>query len=302
VNREHVMRARPATELAYLGLEVAEPGVLGEFLTTVIGLVPGQPTASGASTYRNDDRARRLIVHDGSANDARYIGFEVEDADALATIVDRLHAIGAAVEIGGVADLTERDVDGLVRTTTPWGLTLEIVHGLARSSEPFVSSAMPGGFLTDQLGFGHAVFAVPDLDAASAFLGAVLGMAQSDWIQTDLGGMQMEIRFLHCNGRHHTIALAGVPFELPQRLHHIMFETKSVDDVGTAFDRAMASGLPIPNGLGKHDNDLVFSFYVQSPVGFQVEVGHGSRVITEPWLEDRAYDRISKWGHQPVAR
>jgi hypothetical protein len=114
--------------------------------------------------------------------------------------------------------------------------------------------------------------------------------------------MQMEIRFLHCNGRHHTIALAGVPFELPQRLHHIMFETKSVDDVGTAFDRAMASGLPIPNGLGKHDNDLVFSFYVQSPVGFQVEVGHGSRVITEPWLEDRAYDRISKWGHQPVAR
>ena len=111
----------------------------------------------------------------------------------------------------------------------------------------------------------------------------------------------LEVRFYHCNERHHTLALAKAPFELPQTLHHVMFETNDRDDVGAAFDRAWASGLPIPNGLGRHDNDGMFSFYVASPAGFQVEVGHGA--------EDRGratgtttarYDQISAWGHQPL--
>jgi hypothetical protein len=108
------------------------------------------------------------------------------------------------------------------------------------------------------------------------------------------------VRFFHCNARHHTLALARAPFELPQALHHVMFETQDRDDVGHAFDRAFAAGLPLPNGLGRHDNDHMFSFYVGSPAGFQVEVGHGARQIAEPWTDDRQYDRISSWGHQPV--
>ena len=36
---------------------------------------------------------------------------------------------------------------------------------------------------------------------------------------------QLEVRFYHCNERHHTVALARAPFELPQRLHHVMVET-----------------------------------------------------------------------------
>ena len=69
-----------------------------------------------------------------------------------------------------------------------------------------------------------------------------------------------------------------------------MFEVNDRDDVGAAFDRAWAAGLPIPNGLGRHDNDGMFSFYVASPAGFQVEVGHGARVVT---------DRL---GRQPALR
>jgi hypothetical protein len=81
-----------------------------------------------------------------------------------------------------------------------------------------------------------------------------------------------------------------------------MFETNDRDDVGRAYDRAFAAGLTLPNGLGLHDNDRMFSFYVASPAGFQVEVGHGARQISEPWTEDRRYERISAWGHQPVER
>ena len=75
--------------------------------------------------------------------------------------------------------------------------------------------------------------------------------------------------------------------EVPQRLHHIMFETKDSDDVGAAFDRVWATDLAIPNGLGRHPNDGMFSFYVAGPAGFQVEVGYGGRVVTEPWDDNR---------------
>ena len=81
-----------------------------------------------------------------------------------------------------------------------------------------------------------------------------------------------------------------------------MFETNERDDVGAAFDRAWATDLPIPNGLGRHDNDGMFSFYLQTPAGFQIEVGHGARVVTDDWDDNRRYDRISAWGHQPLRR
>ena len=45
----------------------------------------------------------------------------------------------------------------------------------------------------------------------------------------------------------------------------------------------------------------MFSFYVVSPAGFLVEVGYGARMITDDWRENRRYDRISVWGHQPLA-
>jgi hypothetical protein len=99
---------------------------------------------------------------------------------------------------------------------------------------------------------------------------------------------------------HHTIALARAPFNLPQCLHHVMFELNERDDVGAAFDRAWAAELPIPNGLGRHDNDGMFSSYLQTPAGFQIEIGHGAKVITDGWDENRRYDRISAWGHQPL--
>jgi len=151
------------------------------------------------------------------------------------------------------------------------------------------------------VGFGHAVFATAAFEEAHAFVTEALGLEQSDWLEMEIAeGIELEVRFYHCNPRHHTLALAKAPFELPQKLHHFMVETKMRDDVGFAFDRAWASGLPIPNGLGMHDNDRMFSFYVASPAGFMVEVGHGARIITDPWADDRRYDRISSWGHQPL--
>jgi 2,3-dihydroxybiphenyl 1,2-dioxygenase len=292
---------RTDLELGYLGIEVPDPSSLSTFFGDVIGLVPGEPAGGETVTWRDDDKAHRIIIEAGSANDAVFIGFEAADARAFDRTVDRLRAHGADLIEGADDDREARRVQRLARTTAPWGVPVEVVLGLDDATTPFASPSMPGGFLTAGVGFGHAVFATTAFEESHEFLVDGLGMGQSDWLEMELAaGVELEVRFYHCNPRHHTVAVARAPFELPQRLHHVMFETNDPDDVGAAFDRAWASELPIPNGLGRHDNDRMFSFYVASPAGFQVEVGHGARVVTEGWDDNRRYDRISVWGHQPL--
>ena len=68
---------------------------------------------------------------------------------------------------------------------------------------------MPGGFVTKDQGFGHVVFVVSDLDSADRFAREALGFTQSDWLETDLGGMPLTVRFYHCNPRHHSLAIGS---------------------------------------------------------------------------------------------
>ncbi len=287
-------------ELGYLVLEVPEPETLTPVLADVIGLIPGQP-AAGARTWRDDHRAQRLVVAPGPANDAVAIGFEAVDGAAFDETVTRLRGIGVDIADGTDDDTHRRRVDRLARVAAPWGIDVEIVVGMADAPTPYSSPLVPGGFVTEGVGFGHVVFATLAFDESVHFLTEGLGLVQSDWLETELApGIDLEVRFFHCNARHHTVALARAPFELPQHLHHVMFEARSRDDVGAAFDRAWATDLPIPNGLGRHDNDGMFSFYLQTPAGFQIEFGHGARVVDDDWDDDRRYDRISAWGHQSL--
>ena len=292
---------RHELELAYLGIEVPDPTSLSTFLGGVVGLVPGEPAGGGAVTWRNDGRAHRIIVRPGPAGDAAFVGLEATGTAAFDAAVDRLRGAGFDVAEGPDDDRRARRVQRLIRAQAPWGLPVELVLGLESAATPFTSPLVPGGFLTEGVGFGHVVFATTAFDDSHAFLVDGLGFGQSDWLEMEVAaGIELEVRFYHCNQRHHTVALARAPFDLPQTLHHVMVETNERDDVGAAFDRAWATDLAIPNGLGRHDNDGMFSFYVTSPAGFQVEVGHGGRVVTDGWAGNRRYDRISAWGHQPL--
>jgi biphenyl-2,3-diol 1,2-dioxygenase len=284
-------------ELAYAGIEIPEPASLDAFFGEVIGLVPGD----AAHTWRNDAKAFRLVIEQGPANDAAFVGFEARDQQAFDRVVARLRAAGFDTVDGEAEELQARQVARLARTTSPWGVAVELVLGLQDAPTAFASTLVPGGFLTEGVGFGHVVFATLAFDESHRFLVDGLGLGQSDWLEMEIApGIELEVRFYHCNARHHTMALAKAPFEMPQRLHHLMVETNDRDDVGAAFDRAWATDLAIPNGLGRHDNDGMFSFYVASPAGFQVEVGHGAKVVGDDWDGNRRYDRISAWGHQPL--
>lgn len=284
-------------ETAYAVVQAPDPAALTAFLTDVVGLAAGPATPDGLATATDDAAVHRVLVAEGPVGDLVALGIEVVDPDGFDAFVARARA-RERPELAAV-----RRVARLAVVEAPWGGPVEIVAGLDGAAAPAPTPAMPGGFLTSGQGFGHVVIATTAFDESVAFVTGALGMAQSDWLEQELApGIELEVRFFHCNARHHSLALARAPFELPTKLHHLMFETNDRDDVGAAFDRAFASDRPIPNGLGRHDNDGMFSFYVETPAGFQIEVGHGARQITDPWADDRRYDRISSWGHQPVQR
>lgn len=283
--------------LAYLGVEVPDVEALDGFLAEVVGLVPGEDP----DTWRNDGKASRILVTEGPANDATLVGFEAAGPTEWAATVDRLEHAGYSVAHATTDEAKARRVDRLAFVAAPWGVRVEVALGLAEATAPFASPLVTGGFVTGDQGFGHVVFGTTDFDASHHFVTEGLGLRQTDWVETEIAaGIELEIRFYHGNARHHSLALARAPFELPQRLHHFMVEVTDRDDVGLAFDRAWNAGCVIASGLGLHPNDGMFSFYVASPAGFQVEVGHGGRQVTEAWDDNHSYDRISTWGHQPL--
>lgn len=280
--------------LAYLGFTSPRADEWRTFGPDVLGAQLADDGPDGEVRLRVDEAAWRLAVCAGETDDLAYIGWQVAGPDGLAVAVDRLTAAGVAVHAGDGELAAARSVEDLAWFTDPFGFRHELVYGQAVSPEAFTAGRpMGGGFVTGEGGMGHIVLIVPDLDAASDFYLGTLGFSHSDDI--DMG---LQVRFAHCNRRHHTLAFSAVPGMVG--VHHLMLEVANPDDVGRAYDIVQERGLPVPMGLGRHTNDHMFSFYVRTPSGFEVEYGSGGRLIdtNQPWQPEH-FDAMSTWGHRP---
>jgi biphenyl-2,3-diol 1,2-dioxygenase len=273
--------------LGYMGFSVQDPGAFGAFAENVLGVSP-----VGASRYRLDDQVWRLSVEAGEADDLAFVGLEVAGPDALVEIAARLTAAGVDVGKPDPDVAIDRAVEDLIVCQDPGGLTVEIYHGARQGESP-----APAGFVTGEQGLGHVVLATAHMDASRRFWRDLLGFKLSDIIALDIGrGHRLEMEFLHCNARHHTVAL--VPAPAPKRMHHFMLQVESLDAVGHGLERAQAAGAPITSTLGRHTNDLMLSFYARTPAGFEVEYGWGARTVDDATWEIGRYDATSLWGHK----
>jgi 3,4-dihydroxy-9,10-secoandrosta-1,3,5(10)-triene-9,17-dione 4,5-dioxygenase len=77
-----------------------------------------------------------------------------------------------------------------------------------------------------------------------------------------------------------------------------MIEVASLDDVGRAMDRCARRGAPASATLGRHANDLMVSFYVRTPGGFDIEYGTDGQLVDGATWVSRETTAISLWGHQ----
>jgi extradiol dioxygenase len=264
-----------------------------EFGSDVLGMQvvdPGMGLVGGAVRLRMDDCAHRVTVYPGESDRLLHLGWDVGDADALAAFAEACDRRGLPHERGTDEERAERGVVDLLRVTDPAGLTHEMFYGQDRLLKSFHPGRPMSGFVTGEQGLGHAVLVVPELERADRFCREVLGMRASDHVTSPF-----DLRFYHCNPRHHSLALGGIAGL--RGLHHIMVQLADLDDVGVAYDECRRRDLPITMTLGRHTNDRMVSFYVRTPSGFDVEYGWGAIEVDASWTVAR-YDSPSVWGHE----
>ena len=290
------------SSLGYLRFSSADVGTWREFGVKVLGMTEGRGPEKDAVYLRMDEMPARLVIVPGSSEKLLASGWEVRDAAALAAVGRALSEAGVPYKAATDSELALRRVGAMIKTEDPHGQPLEVFWGAALEHRPAVS---PYGnrFVTGDMGLGHVVLPVPPgSTAAFDFYTEVLGFRLRDSMRMPAeffggkpGDPPVWFRFLGCNARHHSLALAPVP--APAGIVHLMVETASLDDVGLALDRCARKGAHVSGTLGRHANDLMVSFYVRTPGGFDVEYGtDGLQVDDASWIT-RETTAVSLWGH-----
>ncbi|ATE58645.1 VOC family protein [Thauera sinica] len=292
--------------LGYMVLGVRDLNAWERFAVDVIGMQAGRRIPGRFLALRMDEREQRLVLEASGEDDMLAAGWEFDTEEALDEYVAQLRGRGVDVAAGSGELAEARRVERLFACVDGDGLRHEFYFGARRAamSDAFRSGVLKGAFNTGRLGVGHFVAVGKDGGEAQAFYRQVLGVRVSDYIRGEVApGATMEVAFFHAGtGRHHSVATAQIPFPFPKRIHHIMVEATDMNDVGLAYDRCIAAGLPIEMGLGHHPNDQMFSFYVKTPSGFALEFGFGGIVVDDATWEVKRYSQLSDWGHRhPVA-
>lgn len=286
--------------LGYFLFEVSDLDAWEEFLTEVVGAQKGEPLGSDLIAYRTDERAARILLRNGPADDLVALGFELHGEEALNELAKQAREAGYETIPGRNDEAQERGVGGFTRTFEPGGVALELFHDPLIAATPFRREKVAAGFVTGEQGVGHLALRAEDIAKTRSYFEQVLSFGLSDRIRCTLpGNFQVDVTFLHVNPRHHTVALGS---GLPKSLHHFMLQMGSLDDVGAALDRAFARQVRVVQGLGRHPNDRMVTFYCVTPSGFECEIGWGGRTVDDATWEPSTYDRISDWGHQSPYR
>ncbi len=287
--------------LAYMRIEATDMNAWREYGLKVLGMVEGKGVTPGALYLRMDDFPARLVIVPGEKDRLLVSGWETANAAELQSIRTSLDSAGVPYKEGTAEQIQDRRVDELIVFEDPSGNTLEAFHGAALEHRRVVS---PYGhtFVTGEQGLGHVVLSTTDDDASLRFYRDVLGFRLRDSMRLppQMMGRPADgdpgwLRFFGCNPRHHSLAF--LPMPTPSGIVHLMIEVENSDDVGLGLDRALRKKVPMSATLGRHVNDLMLSFYMKTPGGFDIEFGcEGRQVEDEKWVA-RESTAVSLWGH-----
>lgn len=279
--------------LGYVILGASDLDEWRTFGTQVLGLELAEQTDTSLR-FRMDEFAYRLQVELDAPLGVHTIGWAVKGADELTELIGRAEKYGYEVtHHGRGSDLARaRNVVDIASFSDPDGLTLELFYALEQALTPFVSPVGTGFVADRELGVGHVFQLVSDVEKFNELYRDVLGFRLSDYIGP--------ATFYHCNPRHHSFAFVPTGNDdrkRPQGVGHIMLETTDIDGVGRAIDAMYAHGAKEKATLGKHTNDKMISFYVETPSGTQIEYGTGGIVIDDETWVPTQYSSAHYWGH-----
>jgi 2,3-dihydroxybiphenyl 1,2-dioxygenase len=286
-------------QLGYLGVNVSTKNVQPwiSLARDVLGCEVRQSGDERAPVLlRLDEQHHRVALRPTSGEEGvAYVGWEVATRQGLDELANRLGKNGIAVRHGTPQEKAERKVVDFYAFSDPEGFPVEIYFGASIDENPPRYARSISGFNCGQLGLGHLIQVSRDPRGTAQFYIDMLGMRLSDYIAWD----EADATFLHCNPRHHSLALMNECYGMKRgQLHHFMLEVKSLDDVGRAYDIVREKKLPLILSLGKHSNDHMVSFYMATPSGFGIEYGFGGRLIEdEDAWRVQVYGSPKQWGH-----
>ncbi|AOE83958.1 VOC family protein [Pseudomonas sp. TCU-HL1] len=285
--------------LGYVTVAATDLNPWHDYATGVLGMMVD--AGSDERLYlKMDERPYRILVERADRDGYGACGWEVAGKAAFEQAIAELQQADVEVQRGNAADAASRKVQELARFADPDGNRHELFWGPLQDFAPFASPVGVSGFVTSDLGMGHAVLPAPSFDRCLDFYERVMGFGLSDLMKVrftpDPAEPEKRIHFLHCNnGRHHSLALFECP--IPSGCVHLMVEVCELDDVGRALDRMHANGVKLSATLGRHTNDDMTSFYMQTPGGFDLEYGCGGKVMD--WQRHTPFEStvVSHWGH-----
>jgi 3,4-dihydroxy-9,10-secoandrosta-1,3,5(10)-triene-9,17-dione 4,5-dioxygenase len=293
--------------LGYVVIETTDISAWHEFACNIAGLMSAPSERDDVALFRMDDRPFRLWVQKGDRDAFIAPGWEFSSREDFESALARLEVAGRPVERADVMEARERKVYDLARSSDPTGNAIELFYGRFVDYAPFVSPAGTSGFVTGNngdMGLGHVVLTAPNFEETHSFYKDVLGFSDTDLGRFYLMGGGADdagigFAFMHCNSRHHSLALGQLP-ESPNGAVHMMLEVGSLEDVGRAYDRVLKSKgkVPLSATLGRHVNDKMTSFYMQTPGGFDIEYGwNGLMIDPATWVPTTSL-AVSDWGHK----
>jgi 2,3-dihydroxybiphenyl 1,2-dioxygenase len=285
------------SQLGYLVVNALDIEAWRDLATSVIGAEERRDEGSAQVQFRFDEHHHRITLRPAKTDSIVALGWEVRSLSELQSI--RRHVIEEGIEVteGTPEDLADRKVEAVFRFRDMDGFPLEVYYGPWIDDVPFHPSRPMSGFNCGPLGLGHAVLVSKDTGKASRFYQDILGFSVTDYITWD----ELDAVFLHCNPRHHSLALMNECYGMKSGdMNHFMLETRSLDDVGRAYDIVRSRKLPLVLSLGQHSNDLMTSFYVKTPSGFSLEYGWGGRLVDDAVWRVKHHSTTKLWGHESL--
>lgn len=288
--------ALPVSSLGYLEIEATNLDAWAGFATEVLGLQVAERTAD-LLRLKMDVWLHRITIRKSTQDCIAALGWQLRSIDDFETIVQTLGKEGYQVEVADRAGAEDRCVAQLATVDDPSGNRLEFFVGARTEEVRKFMSPTGAAFVTDLQGMGHVTLVTSRYDDMFDFYSRVLGFYVSDFLVGDV----LQAAFLSPNARHHSIALIDSHGAV-DAYDHFMLEVDDLATVGRAYDKVFERREPLSYTLGKHWNDHMTSFYVQSPSGFDVEYGwRGRTVDRDTWSTVQGNGEISIWGHHATA-
>ena len=291
--------------LGYVWIESTQPSLWQTFGTQILGMMSVQGADDDPNVYlKLDERPYRFAVYKGQADRLALCGWELRSETDFHKACAVLDERGIDYRALSPQQLCKRRVKEAVSLQDPAGNVVELYWGAELDFAKFVSPVGIDRFVTGlngSMGFGHVVLPAANLQQVHDFYTEVLGFADSDYMHfkmtQDSSDPGQGLYFMHVdNPRHHSLALCEQA-ENAQGCVHLMLEVHSLDEVGYCLDRVQQRKIPIVSSLGRHSNDRMVSFYMQSPAGFAIEFGCGGLQIDWHNFTPTVTALPSLWGH-----